>query len=239
MTFVGIDGCRGGWIVACSDEKFGTVEFDVVADLAGVFSQSGKATLIAIDIPIGLSPAAPRRCDTEARRFLTIRGSSVFPVPVRSALAAAAANRYREACDLNFAACGRRLSKQSHGILRKIAEVDALMSPRLQPFIRESHPEIALALMNGAMAVVPGKKTLEGRRERMRLLKQQGVRINANRLERERRRFGASTVALDDLIDALACMTIARKIAEGRAVRFPVSGVEARDERGLLMEIWG
>jgi predicted RNase H-like nuclease len=113
------------------------------------------------------------------------------------------------------------------------------MNPGLQPFVRESHPEIGFALMNGGLAVAPRKKTPEGQRERVRLLKRQGIRINASRLARERLRFGASTVAVDDLIDALACMTIARKIAAGKAVRFPAPGTEARDERGLLMEIWG
>ena len=87
--------------------------------------------------------------------------------------------------------------------------------------------------------MVPSKKTLEGQRERLRLLKRQGLHINGEQLSSERRRFGASRVAPDDLIDAVACMTIAKKIATGKAVRFPAHGIEDRDERGLLMEIWG
>jgi predicted RNase H-like nuclease len=48
---------------------------------------------------------------------------------------------YAEACERSFAARGKMISQHIFGILPKIADVDALMSPERQRFVREAHPE--------------------------------------------------------------------------------------------------
>ena len=61
-------------------------------------------------------------------------------------------------------------------------------------------------------------------------------------LDRERRRFTwpgeGAPVALDDLVDALACLITAYRIFRGEACHFP-SGREEYDSHGLRMEIAG
>ena len=160
-------------------------------------------------------------------------------MPCRSVLQAAAPGRYREACRLNFQASGRNLSRQSHAILPKIAQVDALMKPSMQEWIREAHPEIAFATLNGGHEVSLKKRTLEGQRKRLHLLRKAGLSITATDLLAQRLRLGRANVKPDDLIDAAVCLTVARRMAHGLAIRFPHDSSDDRDSRGLRMEIWG
>jgi predicted RNase H-like nuclease len=51
-----------------------------------------------------------------------------------------------------------------------------------------------------------------------------------------RARMGLTRVARDDVIDAVACLVAARRIALGKAVVLP-AGAVVRDARGLRMEI--
>src|SRR5262249_47805591 len=134
------------------------------------------AASIGVDVPIGLDDQ-PRACDVEARRLLGPgRASSVFRPPSRTALGAYLLDEgrlllpdYRTACALNLQACGVMLSKQAYGILPKIAEVDAAMTPDLQEQVIEVHPEVAFwALANHPMR--HNKKSAEGFAERRTLL---------------------------------------------------------------------
>jgi len=128
------------------------------------------ATIICIDIPIGLlDRPGQRACDVEARRMLG-RGlaSSVFPPPSRRALSWA---DYRAASDVNLQLTGRRLNKQSFNISPKVREVDELMKPGKQERVREAHPELSFASLNGGLAVTANKKTKAGREQRWRLLR--------------------------------------------------------------------
>src|SRR5438067_2221284 len=118
----GIDGCRGGWVVATSDQ-WPSFTLTIVQSVQEAFVDSD---IVAIDVPIGLPRVGPRACDLEARRRLGPRqGSRVFPAPCRAALAG---NTYNECCELNFTVCGKKLSKQAHAILAKIREVDSVMT---------------------------------------------------------------------------------------------------------------
>src|SRR5204862_7485851 len=105
-------------------------------------------SLIAIDIPIGLADSTSRPVDVAARALLGPKqGSRVFPAPSRAALAG---KSYAECCALNAEARGVRLSKQSYGILAKIRDVDAQMSPALQARVRETHPEVTFCTLSSA-----------------------------------------------------------------------------------------
>jgi len=232
LELVGIDGCRGGWVVAASDASLSGVTFSVADDLAPLFARADTGDVtIAIDMPIGLGDG-PRACDLAARRLLgRPRGSSVFPAPCRGALAA---TTYRRACAASRRALGVALSIECFNILPKIREVDALITPARQEFVREVHPEVVFALLaGGGGGLAQPKRTPEGERLRRRLLRRVAPRFDPVTV---RRALGPSRVARDDVVDAVACLVAAARIHRGQAHVLP-AGAIARDARGLRMEI--
>ena len=235
LELIGVDGCRGGWVIATSDAGFSRLTFAVVNDLEPVIARAERgAGVIGIDIPIGLGDSGPRACDLEARRLLgRPRASSVFPAPCRAALAA---RTYRRACGLSRRALGVALSLECFNILPKIRQVDALMTPARQAFVREVHPELVFALLAGrGRGLVEPKRTEAGERVRLRLLRRVVPRFDPGAV---RARLGLAHVARDDVIDAVACLVAARRIAKGEARVLPDATV-FRDARGLRMEIVG
>jgi predicted RNase H-like nuclease len=122
------------------------------------------------------------------------------------------------------------MSIQTWGILAKIREVDAAMSPERQARIGETHPELVYAAMNGGSPLQNSKKTVEGRAERRRLLL--GCLPGAETILRAPRAGGA---AQDDLLDAAALLWSAERQISGEALRLPE--LPEFDERGLRMEI--
>jgi len=229
LELIGIDGCKGGWVVARSDDSaLSRIEFQVVMDLTPLFQVESGEIRIIVDIPIGLSNS-PRRCDLLARKLLGKRSSSVFPPPARCALSGGS---YAEACGLNAGACGKKLSKQSFAIVWRIREVDDLMSPALQASVREAHPEVTFATLAGRPLEF-GKKCEEGERERLTILRRHGIQFD---VDDARRRLGRGTVARDDIIDAAACLVSAHRLTNGTAVVLP-SGDPEMDAKGLRMEI--
>ena len=231
MTHLGADGCPAGWIVAEAPDARATPVFwlaGTFADLAARAARRGRIT--CVDVPIGLA-VERRACDLEARRLLgPRRAPSVFTPPCRAALAGADRAAIRAA---NVRATGRSLSEQSLGIVPKIREVDAAMTPALQARVREVHPELVFAAAaRGGLAA--GKRTAEGRAARLALLPRPFARAAPTAA---RRPFAASPVALDDYVDALAALVASLRIAGGGGRRLPADRVE-RDERGLAMQIW-
>ncbi len=230
----GLDGCRAGWVLATVPARgpvtTGSLAFRVVPDVEEVVGalESGDLAAAAIDIPIGLAAAGPRACDQEARRLLGPRRSSVFPAPVRAVLAA---RTYADACAISRAACGKALSKQLYNIVEKIREVDHVQSPRLQSQLFEACPELSFALMAGGEPMRHTKRTLEGRAERVAVLRQAfGVDVT---LQFDRPPAGA---ARDDVLDALALAWTARRYVAGSCVRLGGAPTEI-DETGLRMEV--
>jgi predicted RNase H-like nuclease len=224
-----VDGCRAGWLVASATSPARAPTFEIVATFPEVVRRILEAGGVgAIDVPIGLVEGA-RRCDREARRLLgRFRASSVFTPPCRGALAATGRARIRA---LNVAATGRSLSEQALGITGKIREVDLAMTPALQARVREVHPEVVFAARSGTGAgLAASKKTAEGRSARLSLLPPAWA--DAARAVAFRRKDSAP----DDVVDALAALAAALRIASGRARRLP-EGPEERDRRGLVMEI--
>lgn len=234
MNSYGIDGCKGGWIIATRPQTADalTVSFLLVTDLDGFFAEVVNAgAFVAIDIPIGLSNDAVRDCDQEARSFLgQPRGSSVFPAPCRPCLGAMT---YTEACERSSATCGKGISRQCYGILPKIAEVDALMSPERQRFVREAHPEVTFAALAG-VAMSHSKQTKEGVMKRLDVLGANSLVLTLDQLQQHRRELGRSKAHVDDIIDAAACLLTAERIARGE---HRILGGERVDSRKLRMEI--
>lgn len=227
-SVAGVDGCRGGWLCVRKDREILT--HFVANSFSKLLDRLPVETIIAIDIPIGLTEAGPRMCDIEARRLLgPPRASSVFAAPIRAALSA---STYDEACILHQRADGRRVSKQAFGILWKIAEVDRVLrrNSALQDRIREMHPEVSFTIWNGGSALRYQKRCVEGRAEREHLIKDEFPTI--------RRLYSGlrgQSFAVDDLNDAIAALWTARRIAANQARVLP--NAPPVDAFGLRMEI--
>ena len=225
---LGVDGCRAGWLVVGArldpSGEFGQLSWSMELEAASFID----ADLVAIDMPMGLAADGPRSCDQQARALLGPRRSSVFPSPVRAALGAV---DYREACDLSFAASGRKLSKQAYNLLPKIRQLDQLLlaNPGRSDRVHEVHPELAFSQWNGGEPMAHAKKTAAGAAQRQALVEAQfpGLALKI------RKGVAKSQLADDDILDAIACLWSARRLFRQGAL---VLGGE-RDGCGLPMRI--
>lgn len=206
---------------------------------ADVLAAPWRPTIIAVDIPIGLperTGLGGRAAENAVRPLLGPRQSSVFSVPSRTAIDAA---DYGEACRTAQATSDppRKVSKQLFNIAPKIREVDAALraDPALARRVFEVHPELAFWRLNGEQAVTEPKKVKSrcyepGLALRRRLLIAAGLPAAAVNAVPPK---GAGP---DDLLDALACAAIARRIHAGLARPFP--DPPPHDAFGLPMAIW-
>ena len=220
-------------MVASSDDALSRLSFALVDDLGPLFARTESVpALIAIDMPIGLSDVGPRACDLEARRLLgRPRASSVFPPPCRAALGA---TTYPRACRISRRTVGVALTIECFNIMAKMRQVDSVITPARQAFVREVHPELVFAILAGrGRGLAEPKRTAAGERLRLRLLRRVAPRFDPDAV---RATLGRSRVARDDVIDAVACVVAARRIALGKALVLP-SGALEHDARGLRMEI--
>jgi len=235
----GTDGCRAGWTVAFAGLNHEDIRVRVLSRFGDIVAAPEQPRLVAVDIPIGL-PAhigpQGRGPERAVRPLLGDRQSSVFAVPSRRAVYA---RDYREACRLALETSDpfKRVSKQLFMIAPKIREVDETLrnAPSLTDRVFEVHPEVAFWRLNGGRALtlpkkVSGRPFGPGLALRRTLLSGHGFSKAATE--------GAppSGAAPDDLLDALACAAIARRIAVGVAVPFPDPPL--RDEFGLPVAIW-
>jgi predicted RNase H-like nuclease len=232
MKLTGIDGCSAGWLVASADSSSLVATFGVHRSIdAALVDEALYEGITVIDIPIGLMDHDRRTCDTLARAFCRPRHNSVFSAPCRSTLAA---STYELACRPNFQAGGKSITKQLFGILPKIREVDAAMSPNLQVCVREAHPEVSFAAIGGAgKGMAHSKKTVEGEAERLALLAPFFGPIDPGQI---RYRLGSSRIERDDIVDALACLATANRISRSMHLAL-TRGQAPMDSRGLKMEI--
>ncbi|MBI2149971.1 MAG: DUF429 domain-containing protein [Acidobacteria bacterium] len=228
----GVDGCHGGWVVAEAGVHLDKVTFWATRNPRKLFEKACAECVILIDIPIGVPDDEPRACDMAARQLLGWpRRSSVFSPPCRRALTA---RTFPEALRCNREVLGTGISKQAYFIMSKIREVDELMNTSVQRYVREAHPEVIFARLNGA-PMIHNKKRAAGRAERLAVLQRAGLNISDVRLSEERARLGRAQVAPDDLLDAAACLVAAFHVRAGRGQS--VGRVNQTDAKGLLMEI--
>lgn len=223
MIVAGADGCRTGWVI-CRREALGALDIRVVKTLAEACE---GLSVLAVDMPIGLAetPRPGRACETEARRLLPGKSSSVFPSPCRPALACTS----YAAANATSKKLGAGLTRQTFHLFPKLNEIDWLLRdrPELLRIVHEAHPELAFARMNGDKPVLSKKRQPDGRAERRQLLARHG--------------FETATVTLrgaapDDILDAMAVCRTATLIAAGDAKC--LGSVTQRDRHGLPMNIW-
>ena len=240
VRLLGIDGCRGGWLVARATLAATGVEvtfngMDVCAHLAdgvpftetpqGAAGASGGDSWVGtIDMPIGLldepTPGG-RECDRAARRLLGARRSTVFSPPIRPALDA---STYAEAKVRNGG-----MTIQTWNIVARIAELDALVLPASP--VHEAHPELAFLRLSGGEPLPPSAPPTARRCGRALLVDHLA---GAASVLGQRPPRGA---AADDVCDALVLCLTAARIATSTADRVP-DGPVATDARGLPMLVW-
>jgi len=239
MWLAGIDGCPAGWIAAFVRPTGGGCAMAVFSRFADVLTAPEQPAVIAVDVPIGLPERAGhggRAAENVVRPLLGARQSSVFSVPSRAAVEAA---DYAAACQAALASSDppRKVSKQLFNIAPKIREVDAVLraEPALAARIYEVHPELAFWRLNGEQPLGEPKKvksrpSAPGLALRRHLLRAAG--LPAELVDAAPPKGAAA----DDLLDALACAAIARRIHAGIARPFP--DPPPRDAYELPMAIW-
>ena len=212
-VFIEVDGCKSGWLmVRLTRETKWKVQ--VFQDISSLWNQCRDASLIFIDIPIGLRDSGfnERQCDRAARKLLgRTRSSSVFRVPCRDAVYADAT----EASNINKRLTGRGLSKQVLGIIPKIREVDKLLAVdnNARSVMREIHPELCFWALNGRAPMKYHKKDERGLVERRQVLR--GICSFIDDLIGCALEENRGKVAEDDIIDALAAAVTASKSVYG------------------------
>ncbi len=216
MRVTGVDACRGGWVAVSLDGRLRVAGARVHAFLAGVLDRD-EASVVGIDMPLGLLESGWREADRLARGLLGPRRSSVFAIPPRAVWAQASYQAANQRCrELT----GQGLAIQAWGLRAKLLEADQYRMTCGHP-LYEVHPELAFCAMQGA-PLAHSKHTAAGRDQRRELLGRLGIVLP--RVPR---------APVTDALDAAAVAWSAWRIATGEAVVIP--GRPQRD--GLGREI--
>jgi predicted RNase H-like nuclease len=238
IWLAGVDGCRAGWVVAFVQPSGNQARVRVVPHFAEILSATERPAVLAVDMPIGLPERTGyggRAAENAVRPLLGARQSAVFSVPSRAALEQ---TDYREACAVALATSDppRKISKQLFMIAPKIREVDACLRDNAAAArVFEVHPEVAFWRLNGERALTEPKK-VKGRPYEAGLALRRGLLISAGLPRSIVDAIPLSGAAADDILDALACAAIARRIHRGIAKPFP--DTPPVDRYGLPMAIW-
>lgn len=237
VWLAGVDGCPAGWIAAFVRPAGREVRIVVVPRLADIVAEARG--IVAVDMPIGLperTGVGGRAAENAVRPLLGARQSSVFSVPSRAAIDAA---DYAASCTAALATSDppRKVSKQLYNIAPKIREVDAVLraDAALAARVFEVHPELAFWRLNGGRALDLPKK-VKSRCHEPGLALRRNLLIAAGFPSAAVEAKPPKGAGPDDLIDALACAAIARRLHAGTARPFP--DPPPRDAYGLPMAIW-
>jgi predicted RNase H-like nuclease len=216
VAVLGVDGWRGAWVGALLDGR--AVRLLALPDVAAVLAVP-DVSVIAIDMPIGLSEDGVRACDVAARKLLGAAGSSVFPTPVRGVLAT---DDYAEARALSRAATDppRAPSAQAFQLVRSIRSLDDALGTPPTDRVVEVHPELAFRL---GLGDVPDRKgTARGTVQRLRALR--------TVMDVEEALSDAPPgVPMIDALDACAAAWSAQRLAEGRGECVGDGTTDSRD----------
>ena len=244
MDFLGVDGCKGGWL-AVKLALFDHWEVNLFRSFSQLWEKHAAAALILVDIPIGLRQGSStkgsrerqeRRCDKEARKLIGPRRSAVFRVPCRPAVYAGS---YDEAIAKNEALTGTRIFKATWNIVGKIREVDELLSSNAEArkAVREIHPELCFWSLNGCHPLPYPKRTANGFGDRLKILKKRyppSAEIVKAWEEMVKAKYSPKEVKKDDILDALSAAITAR-IGFDNLSYLPQQ--PERDSQGLPMEM--
>ncbi|MDC3132573.1 DUF429 domain-containing protein [Opitutae bacterium] len=201
-NWIGIDGCRGGWIIAwLKDDQH--AEIFEVESLQPFLGKAPKKAVILIDMILYKdNEIAPRSFDQLAKSQLEKWHSRVFPAPPKEALKA---ENYFDACSVSFAYSGKKISKQCYNLFPKIREANHPSIPAKQ--LIEYHPEIAFKQLNQNTVIEASKKTELGRVLRKKTIANYLIDepLKLHRINKKRKLWQP-----DDVLDALALAIVAK-----------------------------
>ena len=247
--YIGIDGCKGGWVAAILEND--TLHIKPYKTIADLFKDYPKPDVCLIDMAIGLPETDSKvRPDSIARRQLGKKGSSVFPVPSRRAVGVETKNRsiqeiQKEQKCKNGEALGKSLSQQSLAIIPKMKELDEFLEVHAEyrEVMLESHPELCFARLKGAV-LFSKKSRKAGRDERIDVLKDEKVideNFNVLAEARQCKDKYDCVCKPDDILDAIVLAVTARLKAQGQCeiihADMTVSPNPPVDAKGLKMQM--
>ena len=235
--YIGIDGCKGGWIAAILDyghlyiKRYGTIS-EIIVDYPA-------PSTYLIDMAIGLpedEKESGYRPDRAAREALGIRGSSVFSVPCRQAVYQLGQNREETEAlqkEKNLQVLDKSLSKQSLAIIPKIRELDQFLAAHeeYKNVLCESHPELCFARLNGEV-LQSRKSDFFGITQREQILSEF---IKDEKMHNTYQLAKELECKQDDILDAVCLAVTAALKAHGLAETIPAE--PKADSRGLLMQM--
>lgn len=186
-----------------------------------------------VDMVMGLPGSIEqyeKRPDGIARKIVKPRTSTIFAVPTRQAVYEITKEKQKEA---NLSVIGKNLSEQTIAIIPKMREVDEFFRKHeeYRNIIRESHPEICFARLNGQV-LMSNKSKKDGITDRVRVLSmylqdlsEEYVRISAKEL-------GCKP---DDILDAVCLAVTANLVIQGKTEVIPEN--PATDDYGIKMQM--
>ena len=233
VTCIGVDGCRAGWFyVRC---EAASLELGIAPTIGELVDRAPPGSRIYVDIPIGLREASgePRGCDVQARKLLgPSRSCSVFPAPIRPVLRESV---YSKANEKSRSLCNKGISRQAFAIAPKIREVDELFAQdaAARSMVREVHPELCFWGLAGGRAMAHRKKTEDGFKERLSMLRR-FLPESPGLVDFALARHARKALARDDIVDALVALVTA---LGPESARRTVPDEPELDPRGLPMEM--
>jgi len=226
---IGVDGCKGGWIIASIDH--GTLKIEKKTSIEEIITDYSVFDYFLIDMVIGLPSGKEQiRPDTYARQIKKERTSTIFPVPCRQAVYA---ENIAEAYEENVRVLGKKFTPLTVGIMPKMRELDTFLQEHeeYKNVILESHPEVCFARLNGK-TVLSKKSEYEGLVERVQILQKYLPQLNANDLMQMAKQNRCN---VDDIVDAI-CLAVTANLAEqGLCEVIPEEPMI--DETGLKMQM--
>lgn len=227
--YIGVDGCRGGWIAAIIENgSLKVVRYETILQLVESYPIFDG---FLIDMAIGLQESADEiRPDNAVRHLLAPKTSTVFPVPVRQAVYAEGEDAQKNA---NLSILGKSLAKQSLAIIPKIKELDVFLDEHREykNVICESHPELCFARLNGSV-VLSKKKEFSGFSERAHILSEY---VECKSLDGLWNKAKELKCQPDDIMDAVCLAVTAGLKAQDMCETVPEN--PQKDARGLLMQM--
>jgi 8-oxo-dGTP diphosphatase len=230
MNIGGVDGCKGGWLMARYVN--GKYDLERYGDFGGLITENKHLDRILIDIPIGLSSKDySRTIDARIRSELRNRHSTVFNAPCRLAVYE---SDHEQARKWNIQIENKSLSIQSLLIRGKIKEVDEyLCENRFGIEVVESHPELCFKYLK--RTIVQSKKTNpEGITERLAIIEAYEPAL-VELYEEKQKEIKRKYAKRDDIIDAI-CLCLVNKLGAEDKLSYLLDK-NVVDEKGIKIRI--
>ncbi len=233
MYFLGIDGCKKGWVISKLTSNY-SLNIEVYKNLEDIRKLIEGASSTLIDMPMGLPFGLEynRTTDSEARTYLSKRKMSIFSIPCRESIYT---NNYKDSLILSRELTGKGFSKQAFYLFPKIRELDRFIQKdiNLTNKIFEGHPEISFLRVEHEPNF--SKKTIEGIEERIKIIEKYIPNIQST-LDDVNNRYLKKDVLIDDILDSVI-LALSLKISTQRGYTFIPTNY-LRDSFGIPMRIF-